>query len=271
MLENRGDIAIDLSFEKLDSSASTTASFFFDKTPFRLIPSKEVLEISLHFYPIETGLFCEKWRLKCEPHEQHQIVINLIGYCKRKHSVDDEVAKLDAEITRRAGQFTALREVGNIIDLSMPKCHDGEDYSSLVDPIEAKFKEKNPNLSYHPSIVDRMSQLHHQLHNINNSISREWNYDVDALYKHIMNIHDNDEMQKNLYRQFNDAYLKLLTQKCFNRDCDTKVVKISMIKSLFSQFFNRFEYEMNESDDLVNSVAKNLVITINKMISILET
>lgn len=265
-LENRGEIAIDLSFEKLEVSA-TTASFFFDKVPFRIIP-KEVLEITFNFYPIQTGFFCEKWKLKCEPpfaHE-HQIKINLIGSCKRKHFCEDEVAKLENEISCRAAQFTVQHEIRNIIDLSVPMCK--EDRSSTnVNQIEVKFKEINPNLTYHPSIVDLMSQLHHQLN------GSEWNYDVDALYRHIMNIHDDDEMQKRYYRQFNDAFTKLLTQKKKRDHLDDggKIVKTAMIKSLFGQFFERFEIEMETSDDPVNSVAKNLAITINKMISIWES
>lgn len=266
-LENRGGIAIDLSFEKLEVSAST-ASFFFDKTPFRIIPN-EVLEIPFNFYPIQTGLFCEKWNLHCDPRfaHNHQIIINLIGICRRKHSYEDEVAQLETEISSRAAQFTVQHEIKNIIDLSIPKCH-GDRSSTAVNPVEAKFKEINPNLTYRPSIIDLMSQLHHQLN------GSEWNYDVDALYRHIMNIHGDDEMQKRLYRQFNDAFTKLLTQKQNggdHLDDGEKIVKTSMIKSLFGQFFERFEIEMETSEDPVNSVAKNLAVTINKMISILES
>ena len=161
-LENRGEIAIDLLFEKLEVSA-TTASFFFDKAQFRIIPN-EVLEIPFNFYPIQTGFFCEKWQLKCDPQFNHglQIIINLIGSCKRKHSYEDEVAILENEINCRAAHITVQHEIRNIINLSIPKCHE-ERSSSSVDQIEAKFKEINPNLPYHQSIVDLMSQLHHQL------------------------------------------------------------------------------------------------------------
>lgn len=265
-LENRGEIAIDLSFEKLEVSA-TTASFFFDKVPFRIIPN-EVLEIPFNFYPILTGFFCEKWQLKCEPQFTHglKIIINLIGSCKRKHSYEDEVAKLETEISCRAAHVTVQHEIRNIINLSIPKCHE-ERSSTAVNPVEAKFKEINPNLTYHPSIVELMSQLHHQLN------GSEWNYDVDALYRHIMNIHHDDEMQKRYYRQFNDAFTKLLTLKQRGGDHldDGEIVKTSMIKSLFGQFFDSFEIEMETSDDPVNSVANNLAITINKMISIWES
>lgn len=264
MLENRGDIAIDLSFERLEMSSPAT--FFFDKLPFRIIPG-ELLEIKFHFYPIEAGLFTEKWRLKCEPQFTHEkfIAINLIGVCKRKHlEDDDEVAKLDAKITRKAAEYRANREIKSLINLSLPKC-DALNRDSAIDPIEKKFKEKNPKLAYDTSIVDLLSQLHHR---INGS---EWNYDFDALYRQIMNIQENDEMQKEFYRQFNDAYGKLLTIKLsdVNDDDDGgKIVKISMIKSIFGRFFEQFDTEM---EDPVNTIKDHLKISINKMIGILES
>jgi MYCBP-associated protein family len=269
-LENCGDVAIDLSFEKIEaqSTATTTTSFFFDKFPFRIIPH-EVLEMPFHFYPTETGLFCEKWKLNCDPHftYDHQIVINLIGICKSKHKIEDEVAKLEAEITRKAAQFSVRQEIKNIIDLSIPKCREDRLSSEAIDPIEMKFNAMNPKLTYCPSIVELMSQLHHRI-----NASDQWNYDVDALYGHIMNIHDNDELQKELYRQFNDAYGKLLTTGQKQSKCDDKIVKIAMIKCLFGQFFDRFETEMEAAvDNQLNSIAKIFATTINKMISILES
>jgi hypothetical protein len=268
-LENCGDVAIDLSFEKIEAqSTATTTSFFFDKFPFRLIPH-EVLEMPFHFYPTQTGLFCEKWKLNCVPlfAYDHQIVINLIGICERKHKIEDKVAKLEAEITRKAAQFSICQEIKSIIDLSIPECSEEDRLSSiLIDPIEKKFNAMNPKLTYCPSIVGLMSQLHHQING-----SDQWNYDVDALYGHIMNIHDDDELQKELYRQFNDAYGKLLTAQK-QSECDDKIVKIAMIKCLFGQFFDHFETEMEANvDDHLNSIAKIFATTINKMISILES
>lgn len=271
-LENCGDVAIDLSFEKIEAQSTATTSFFFDKFPFRIIP-REVLEMPFHFYPTETGLFCEKWKLNCEPHftYDHQIVINLIGICKRKHKIEDEVAKLEAEITRKAAHLFVRQEIKSIIDLSIPKCCEEDRLSSAaaIDPIEMKFNAMNPKLTYCPSIVERMSQLHHRI-----NASDQWNYDIESLYGHIMNIHDNDELQKELYRQFNDAYGKLLrtTSTSQKQSEDDKIVKIAMIKCLFGQFFDRFETEMEaNADDQLNSIAKKFATTINKMISILES
>lgn len=239
---------------------SSAAAFFFDKLPFRIIPG-EVLEIPFHFHPIEAGLFSEKWRLKCEPQFMNEkcIAINLIGVCNRKHLYDDEVAKLEANITHRAAEFRASREIKRLINLSLPKC---EELNRDIDPIEKEFKEKNPKLTYHPSIVELMSQLHQRAN------GSEWNYDVDALYRHIMNIHGDDEMQKELYRQFNNAYGKLLTLKSSDDDCDEKITKISMIRSIFGRFFELFDTQM---EDPVNTVAEHLKITINKMVGILES
>lgn len=259
MLENRGDAAIDLSFESLQMSSPAT--FFFDKLPFRIIPG-EVLEIPFHFYPIHAGLFAERWRVKCEPQFIHEkcIAINLIGACKRKHLPDDEVAKLEAKITRSAAEFSVNREIKNLLNLSHVKC-DELNRDTVIDPIEKAFKEINPKLTYDRSIVELMSQLHHQ---INGS---EWNYSVDGLYRRIMNIHGDDEMQKELYRQFNDAYGKLLNLNPSKSDEDEKIVKISMVKSVFGQFLEKFDTEM---ENPVEIIAEQLKITINKMIGILE-
>lgn len=241
---------------------SSPATFFFDKLPFRIIPG-EVLEIPFHFYPTQAGLFIERWRVKCEPLFIHEkcIAISLIGACKRKHLLDDEVAKLEAKITRNAAEFSVNREIKSLLNLSHVKC-DELNRDTVLDPIEKAFKEINPKLSYDPSIVELMSQLHHQIED------GEWNYNVDELYRRIMNIHDNDEMQKEFYRQFNDAYGKLLNLKPSRSDEDEKIVKKSIIKSLFGRFFDQFDTEM---ENPVEIIAEHLKITINKMIGILES
>jgi hypothetical protein len=240
---------------------SSSTTFFFDKLPFRLIPG-EVLEIPFHFYPTQAGLFVERWRVKCEPQFIHEkcIAITLIGACKRKHLADDEVAKLEAKITRNAAEFSVSREIKNLLNLSHVKCD--ELNRDTVDPIEKAFREINPMLAYDPSIVELMSQLHHQID------GSEWNYSVDGLYGRIMNIHGSDEMQKEFYRQFNDAYGKLLALKPSKSDGDEKIVKTSMIKSVFGQFFERFHTKM---ENPVETIAEHLKITINKMIGILES
>lgn len=260
MLENRGDVAIDLSFESLQTSLPAT--FFFDKLPFRIIPG-EVLEIPFHFYPTQVGLFIERWIVKCEPQFNYEkcIAITLIGACKRKHLLADEVAKLDAKITRNAAEFCVNREIKNLLNLSHVKC-DEPNRDAVIDPIEKAFREINPKLIYDPSIVELMSQLQHQIDGC------EWNYNVYGLYSRIMNIHDNDEMQKNLYRQFNDAYGKLLTFKPSKFDEDGKIVKMSMIKSVFGIFLEKFDTEMENQVELIK---EHLKITINKIIGILES
>lgn len=281
-LENLGEVAINFNFEKFKIfdcinflKLPSDQAFFFDKLPFRLVPGETKL-IQFNFFATNFGVFNEKWKLICDPPfmGSHSVVINCLGYCEKKYKRSEfKLIELKEEILRKSAEQNIKEEIQNILSLAKSIGSKKQCRELFVDSIREKFLEENPNLNYHAATVDILSEIYEEV----NESECEWNYNVNDLYQIILNIHVNDgeddddgERQKIAYHRFNDAIQKLMRKITLNVEFDEKMLKYSLIKTNFAIFFEKFETEMEITND-ITSIKRHLLNALNKMISILES
>lgn len=273
-LENRGDIAINITFKKVQDEADdviecSTQSFFFDKTTFRIIPG-DVIDVPFHFYSIQVGVSSEMWILVCDPEfsQECEIRVGLFGHCKKKFKNDDALMKIEHEIMRRAAEHDIERTIKDLLQFS------SADYQKpclkiFKDPIELKFLKINPKLRYHPDCVESLKQIYDEL-----CLDRsEWNCDVNELYKMILGVNDIEEQQK-LYNAFMENLNQLKNIRQAVTDNDEKSAKFSMVRNVFGIFFEHFNDNMIDKRgkrDYEASIKKKFCVTVDKMIHIVES
>ena len=252
-LENRGDVAIVVTFKKVQVDAvlfrRPAKMFFFNLSAILIIPGG-VIEVPFHFYPNEVGVFQEKWVLACCPEfsQKYEICINLLGQCKKKYKEDDELMKIEQEIMSRAAEYDVEKTIKDLIKLSVDDCNPPR-CELFKDPFEDKFAKMNPKLFYHPEPVESLMQIYNELCG-NES---EWNFNIEELYKMVLNIEDLDK-QKKLYEKFNE-HINQLRNVCQNvYSDDEKLAKFSMSRNTFGNFFNNFDDVMSSELDQENSM-----------------
>lgn len=274
-LENRGEIAINLTFKKAKVDADDVIGrspqcFFFSKHTFRTVPDDDI-EIPFHFYPTRAGAFSETWTIVCDPEfsQECEIQVCLFGHCKERINEEDALAMIEEEITRKSAQLDIERVIKSMLQLtSAEKPH--ERRKPFTDPIELKFAQMNPKLHYHEEHVEALSRIYDEM----NVDGTEWNCGVDELYKMILEVSD-IEKQKKLYHDFMEQFnqLKNLREE-LKTDDDEKSAKLSMIKNVFGKFLEQFDDDIcNESKkgDCGNLIKKKLCESIDKMIHIVES
>ena len=270
--ENHGEIAVNVHLEKMKIADQynflelpTDQTIFFDKNLFRIIPG-QIKEIKFNFFAKIFGVFNEKWAVKCDPPfmDNHSVVINLLGSCVQKHK-RNELNEFKEEILRKSAEQNVKKEIQNILNLITPKFRN---YKRQLydDTVREKFLKLNPNLNYHSDVVDILSEIYEEV----KKSECEWDYNVYELYKIILNIHDSAEKQQLIYHRFNDALQQLMDKNRLSLEHDEKLIKNSLIKNNFAIFLEKFETEMEETND-IRSIKKHLINTINKMINILES
>ena len=134
MLENFGEVAIDIVFKKANELRSIAdfngdQSFFFEKNCFRITPGEE-LRIPFHFYPRKFGIFAEKWILSCNPKfsDECKIVISLFGQCSRKFKNVQTTTQLANLIEKNEEEFQESQT--SIVAASQGLISDEENISS---------------------------------------------------------------------------------------------------------------------------------------------
>lgn len=272
-IENVGEMAVNIHFEKFNAAPDlpefpADQSFFFEKLPFRIIPG-ETVEIQFHFFAKTFGIFNEKWMVKCVPPfmDTRTAIINLLGSCRQKHKRSELKCKeFKEDIVRKAAQQTVRKEIQDILELVIPIRKNHKKTLLCDDPIREIFLKSNPNLNYHSEAVDILSDIYEEV----NESECEWNYNVNDLYKIILNIHHLDGKQKNAYHRFNDALQKLMVKNRLNVDCDEKLIKTLLIKINFGIFLDKLATDMEETND-ISSIKRHLLNTLDKMVNILES
>lgn len=244
-LENRGEIAMNLTFKRTADCA--TKSFFFDDSTFRVIPG-DVIEVPFHFYPNQPGVTSETLSLICHPafSDNCGIRVMLQGRCDKKHKNTSEI--IDSTIN-------------DIIQLSTADCQSPR-RNLYKDPCETAFIKINPKLHYHSMYVDNLSQIFTEI-----TGDREWDLDVNALYKMILGVNDTQQ-QKNFYEIFNGNMKQLKNRQRNDANDDEATAKFTMVRNIFGAFFDEFEDNMSDGSD---AIKKNLSASIGKIVIILES
>lgn len=273
-LENRGDIAINLTFKKAQDEADdviecSTQAFFFDKTTFRIVPG-DVLNVPFHFYPTQAGVASEMWILVCDPEfsQECEFRVGLFGHCKKKFKSDEALMKIEHEIMRKAAEQDIERTIKDLLQISTAD-YQQPSLKIFKDPTELKFLKTNPKLHYHPDCVEALKQIYDEL-SLDGS---EWNCDVNELYKIILGVNDIEQQQKS-YNEFMENLNQLKNIRQALTDDEAKFAKFSMVRNNFAIFFEHFNNDMTdkrEERDCEDVIKKKFCETLDKMIHILES
>ncbi|KAG5681291.1 hypothetical protein PVAND_010742 [Polypedilum vanderplanki] len=257
--ENCGEVAIDIYFSKFVSTDTDTEKvFFFNECPFRIIPD-QIKQLKIKFDPKNFGKFTEKWFIKCQSIHDYSFQIKLMGVCDKKHKNERNTKQEIESIVRQ------------IITTAAPICRE-QKRELFVDAQKVKFLNVNPHLEYNWEAVDIMTRIHKEL---TKESETEWNLNVSDLYRMIINIHDNDEWQRQVYNKFNHALKTLMeSNKQTNDEVDESMIKFCMIRNNFAIFLERLATEMeevNDSSKRINSIKSHFCKVLAKMIDLLES
>lgn len=274
-LENRGVIAINVTLKKTEVDevdkilSRPHKTFFFNKFPFRIIPG-ETLEVPFHFYPTQAGVYQESWVISCEPQfsRECQIIVSLLGHCQKKYKINEELEAIENEIMRKAAESDVEQVMKGVIEISIgdckPTCRD-----MFKDPKEIMFSKMNPKLFYHIDSVEEMAAIHKEIA----GDDVDWNFDVEMLYKMILEIADQGS-QKDFYNRFMNSLNLLKNIRSSEIHDDESSIKFSLARNVLGIFFEGFEKVLNEDRESLDqeaSIKENLCVTINKIVCILES
>lgn len=267
-LENRGEIAMNFTFEQHDESVCKAKVFFFNKSTHRIVPD-EALDIPIHFYSQEAGLFHELWTLNVLPgfSQQCSIRISLLGHVK-KRNINDELDKIERDLVSKAGQYNAEETIKQLLQLSVSEQKTLLKYL-CKDPQESQFIAMNPKLHYHPENVQKMTEIF----NIISEADQDWDYNVEGLYKMILQV-GRGPQKKELYETFIENFNQLKNVPQASSINEEKSIKFSLVRNVLSLFIEKFErFMMEDSSQLYceNLIKNSFYTSVNKIICILES
>lgn len=275
-LANQGDVAINLTFktvqpDEVDEILKRPQKvFFFNKFPFRIIPG-ESLQVPFHFYPIEVGLYQESWVITCDPQfsSECKIIVSLFGHCEKKYKIDKDLESIESEIIRKAAETDVERIIKDVVGMTIQDDCEIRRSKMFNDPIEMEFSLMNPKLFYHLGSVEELEEVFKKIRGKDD----QWNFDVDKLYKMILEIAD-QESQKIYFNRFMTCFDRLKNFRSTD-DCDDEdAIKFSLTRNVLGIFFDKFENILSGERaelDQEATIKENLCVAINKIVCILES
>lgn len=270
--ENGGEIAINLTFKKAPDPQfvrSRLRSFFCNKSTFRVIPG-DVLDFPLHFYPIKVGIFHEKWIVSCFPEfsSDCKICINLFGHCSKKHININDLMRIESEIDKKVAELAVEQAIKDLMTLTTRECK-LQKRELFIDPQVTMFTKMNPKLFYQLVPVENLKQIYEKI--CEDKI--DWNFDVDGLYKMIMEIVD-PVKKKEIYEVFMENFNQLRNFQPNPFGNDEKSTKFLMVRNVAEIFFENFDDIMNNGCAKCyqeKCIKSSLHCVVNKMICIIES